>query len=64
MSDPTPRPGDLSYRMAEGSGGPAISSYKRGECPGVSEYGHGLTLRVVHAGGCCAKWEARQDGKR
>jgi hypothetical protein len=26
------------------------------ECPGVSEYGHGLTLRTVHLGGCCERW--------
>jgi hypothetical protein len=23
-------------------------------CPGVDEYGHGLTARVVHFGQCCA----------
>lgn len=26
-------------------------------CPGASEYGHGLSLTRVHAGGCCDRWE-------
>jgi hypothetical protein len=26
------------------------------ECPGVSEYGHGLTLTTIHMRGCCEKW--------
>jgi hypothetical protein len=27
-------------------------------CAGGAEYGHGMTLTTVHAGGCCADWEA------
>ena len=26
------------------------------ECPGASEYGHGMSRTVVHAGGCCEVW--------
>ena len=25
-------------------------------CPGAGEYGHGLNLTIVHAGGCCEAW--------
>lgn len=25
------------------------------KCPGVTEYGHGLTLTTVHGGGCCER---------
>lgn len=25
-------------------------------CPGGSEYGHGMSLTVIHAGGCCKEW--------
>ena len=41
--------------------GPSIETGRRDptECPGASEYGHGLTMRRVHAGGCCARWAAR-----
>jgi hypothetical protein len=27
-------------------------------CPGVTSYGHGMTLTEVHAGNCCADWAA------
>ncbi len=28
-----------------------------GRCPGGAEYGHGMTLTTVHAGGCCTTWD-------
>lgn len=31
---------------------------RAGTCPGGAEYGHGLTLTTVHAGGCCDSWAA------
>lgn len=31
-------------------------------CPGVSEYGHGLTATTVHAGDCCHQWSERVIG--
>lgn len=27
-------------------------------CPGVSSYGHGLTERSIHLGGCCERFAA------
>jgi hypothetical protein len=30
---------------------------KLGYCPGVAEYGHGLTLTAVHSGTCCQRWD-------
>lgn len=41
---------------------PSIETGRRelAECPGGSEYGHGLTMRRVHAGGCCERWEAQR----
>jgi hypothetical protein len=29
-------------------------------CPGVDERGHGLTMAVIHDGGCCQEWETGQ----
>jgi hypothetical protein len=33
--------------------GPNVSN-----CPGGAEYGHGMSLTTVHAGGCCQAWDA------
>ena len=32
-------------------------------CPGATSYGHGANLTTVHAGGCCERWKATQEGK-
>jgi hypothetical protein len=29
-------------------------------CPGGAEYGHGMSLTTVHAGGCCERWAQEQ----
>lgn len=29
-------------------------------CPGVDTRGHGLTMAVIHDGGCCREWETGQ----
>ncbi len=33
-------------------------------CPGVTEYGHGLTSQTVHVGGCCGRFMRADDAKR
>ena len=30
------------------------------KCPSGAEYGHGMSLTTVHAGGCCEAWAAAQ----
>lgn len=35
-----------------------------GGCPGGAPYGHGFNRTVVHAGGCCARWEAEHQPER
>lgn len=30
------------------------------QCPGTGERGHGLTMAVIHDGGCCREWETGQ----
>jgi hypothetical protein len=29
-------------------------------CPGISERGHGLTMRTIHDSTCCAEWDNGQ----
>jgi len=29
-------------------------------CPGIDTRGHGLTMAVIHDGGCCSEWETGQ----
>jgi hypothetical protein len=33
-------------------------------CPGVDEVGHGQTVRIVHAGGCCAQFALMSEQRR
>jgi hypothetical protein len=33
-------------------------------CPGVDEYGHGLTARTVHMNGCCAQFALASPERR
>ena len=33
------------------------------KCPGGAEYGHGMSLTTVHAGGCCERWDAEHAPK-
>jgi hypothetical protein len=35
---------------------PWASGPRFGTCPGRAPYGRGLSLTVVHWGGCCARW--------
>ena len=37
---------------------PASAAPNVGGCPGGAEYGHGMSLTTVHAGGCCNAWAA------
>ena len=30
------------------------------QCPGTDQRGHGLTMAIIHAGGCCQEWETGQ----
>ena len=34
-----------------------------GHCPGVTEYGHGLTLTAVHGGTCCERWDTARAAR-
>ena len=41
---------------------PASRKAERMGCPGASEYGHGMSRTVVHAGGCCEAWRDKMEG--
>lgn len=36
---------------------------KAGYCPGVAEYGDGLTLTAVHGGTCCERWDTARAAR-
>ena len=48
---------DAALARRLGLGRPYTSGPRVGRCPGGAEYGHGMSLTTVHAGGCCAEWD-------
>jgi hypothetical protein len=56
---------DLDAELARdlGLARPWAHGPKTGYCPGVGEYGHGLTLRAVHAGTCCERWDTARTAR-
>ena len=51
-----PRPGNDTQHLPPRTRRPA----RRGQCPGVDQRGHGLTMAVIHDTGCCGEWEPGQ----
>jgi hypothetical protein len=57
----TPPETDAELAARLGLARPYTSGPNVGRCPGGAEYGHGMTLTTVHAGGCCAAWDAARN---
>jgi hypothetical protein len=51
------RESDVELAERLGLSRPYASGPNVGKCPGGAEYGHGMSLTTVHAGGCCAQWD-------